>query len=266
MVTPKNLTQDGIDEIWGAVWRQERPAMRRELFSNRLFVEGYPIFKKYVPNNAHQLLDVGSGSGRYGVRFASDFPESKVYLTDITDDSLAVIRHSVDVVGVTNIIVQKEDMFSFSFAGDSFDVVFCDVVIQHVAHPEEAIREMLRVLRPGGRLIVSAVNRWNFHSLMKQILKLFGRPYRYGYERSYSSYELAALVRECGGQVIARDGFYVAYGIFRLRHVHSVFAIVGKILNRLITYVDRFTGRWFSRHFGFEIFCVASKEWELTMT
>lgn len=259
MNTPKNLSQDGINEIWSAVWRQEKPVTRRELLSNRLFVEGYPIFKKYVPNDVHQLLDVGSGSGRYGVRFAEDFPKSEVYLTDITDESLAVIRHSIEVIGVKNTVVQREDMFSFSFADGYFDVIFCDVVIQHVAHPKRAIREMLRVLRPGGCLIISSVNRWNFHSLMKQILKLFGRPYCYGYEKSYSSYELAMLVRECGGQVVARDGFYVAYGIFRLRYIHSMFAIVGKMLNRLINYMDLFTNRWFSRHFGFEIFCVASK-------
>ena len=150
-------------------------------------------------------------------------------------------------------------MFCLSYADNSFDVVFCDVVIQHVDHPERAIREMLRVLRPGGRLIVSTVNYWNFHTLGKFVLQLIGRPYKYGYEKSYSSGELCALIRECEGKVIAQDGFYIAYGIFRLRETHPAFAVAGKVLNRFVTFVDRFTNRWLSRHFGFEVVCVASK-------
>ena len=259
MNSSSEVSQEQVDRVWSDVWSEEVAVTRREMFSNRLFVEGYSVFKKYIPKNTATILDIGSGSGRYGIRFAEDFPDSVVYLTDITDNSLAIIARSIESIGVKNAIVKKEDMFSLSFEDSSFDVVFCDVVIQHVAHPEDALREMLRVLRPGGRLIVSAVNQWNFHTFMKYTLGLLGKPYRYGYEKSYSSRELATLVHKCNGDIVARDGFYVAYGIFRLREIHGSFGMVGKVLNRLVTRIDRFTRRFLSRHFGFEILCVATK-------
>ncbi len=255
----KSIQQEDVNRVWGGVWKQEPVVSRKEMFGNRLFVEGYPVFRKYIPQTAHTILDVGSGSGRYGIRFAED-TGAQVYLTDITDESLRVIREAVETIGVRNVVIQKEDMFSFSFPDNMFDVVFCDVVIQHVAKPEQAIREMLRVLRPGGRLIVSAVNHWNFHTLVKHTLKLRKKAYPYGYEKAYSATELAKFVESCGGNVIARDGFYVAYGIFRLRYKHKIFGLIGRVLNRIITAVDTFTNRVLSRRFGFEVFCVATKK------
>ena len=259
MTTSENLTQAEINKVWSAVWKKDTHADTYAFFKHRLFIEGYYVFKRHIPRDAKTILDVGGGSGRYGIALARDFPNSEVRITDILPESLTVGRRISKSLGVSNVKFEQEDVNALSYPDNSFDVVFCDVVIQHLPESTMAICEMLRVLRPGGRLIVSAANYWNFHTFGKFMLRLTDRPYSYGYEKSYSSKNLATLIHECGGQVIARDGFYVAYGIFRLRYIHPAFAIVGKMLNRLITYADQFTDRWFSRHFGFEIFCVASK-------
>lgn len=255
----QGFVRAGSNEVWTQVWKKDLGADPQMLFKHRLFIEGYPVFKRYSPKDATNVLDIGTGSGRYGIKFALDYPLFTVYLTDLLESSLDVARKNAVEVGATNVHIQKEDMFHLSFRDNTFDLVFCDVVIQHVLEPERAVHEMLRVLKPEGTFIVSTMNRWNFHSLYKLSLRLIGKPYPYGYEKSYTRRELAALVTRCGGRVIAQDGFYVAYGIFRLRNVHPVFGGVGKIINRLVTYIDRYSDRWLSKRFGFEIFCVASK-------
>jgi SAM-dependent methyltransferase len=48
------------------------------------------------------------------------------------------------------------DIVSMPVEKDSFDIVLCTEVLEHVPHPVDAIREMVRVLKPGGKLIITA--------------------------------------------------------------------------------------------------------------
>jgi SAM-dependent methyltransferase len=61
--------------------------------------------------------------------------------------------------------VVQGDATGIPLPNDSFDVVTCQTVLMHLARPVEALREMLRILRPGGLLIcVEPNNLWNYLS------------------------------------------------------------------------------------------------------
>ena len=79
-------------------------------------------------------------------------------------------------------------------------------------------------------------------------------------ERAYTRNELSSLVEKGGMEVRALDGFYHAYGIFRLRAYWRPFGLIGGAFNRISKVLDALTGRAFSRYFGFEIFVVAKKK------
>lgn len=258
MVEESQLKQGEINRIWKSEWEKEAYTAR-SLFKHRLGIEGYPIFKKYIPKEAKTILDVGGGTGRNGIKFAQDFPSAKIYITDILEESFSVVRGIAEEVGVTNFETKKEDVNSLSFPDNFFDVVFCDVVIQHLPDVSNAMKEMRRVLKPNGILIVAVNNVWNPHTLYK---KLMGASYRYGYERSYTRKELRELFGAHGLEVIAEDGFYPAYGISRLKEHWKPFATIGSILNRLNKIIDPWTRRVASRYLGFEIFCVGRKPLE----
>lgn len=251
-VASNGTVQENISSFWRGEWQGQKPD-KAAIFGHRLFVEGYPVFRKHFPIAPKKILDVGGGTGRYGVKFAQEYPHAKVYVTDILEESLAIARSLIKQMGVTNIEIRKEDVNLLSFPDDFFDVVFCDVVIQHLPNAKNAMQEMRRVLKPGGLLIVSVNNKLNPHTIYKF---LAGKSYRYGYEKSYTRKELRDLFLEHQLDVIAVDGFYPAYGVYRWGGVWRVF---GKILNRLNRYVDPWTGRLLSRYFGFEIFCVGRK-------
>lgn len=250
------LTQDRVNRVWSTEWKKGGIAAKA-IFTQRLFVEGYPVFKKYIPKDPKRFLDVGAGSGRYGLKFAEEFPGAHVTITDVLDESVAMIAGFAKELSATNVTVAKEDIFSLSFAEETFDVVFCDVVIQHLSDVENAMREMRRVLKPGGVLIVSVNNKWNPHTIYKFFA---GKSYHYGYEKSYTQGELRELFVRCDFRIIALDGFYPAYSIYRLKRYWKPAALIGKILNRVNRLIDPWTGRFLSRHFGFEIFCVGRKQ------
>lgn len=256
---PKAI-QEEVNQVWSAVWRESSPDQMDAFFKHRLFVEGYSVFKKYIPLEAKTILDAGGGSGRYGISFARDFQRLEVTVSDILPEALDIGRRLAARTGVRNVQFDVEDLTALSYREGKFDVVFCDVVIQHISEARMAVCEMYRVLKPGGTLIISAVNTWNVHSLYKIVLKLFGRSYQYGYEKSYSRGSLKSLIEECGFKVTACDGFYPAYGIYRLKNKSWVFGLAGKVLNRLTKFVDFWTNRAVSRFFGMEIICVGVKE------
>ncbi len=216
MSQERPISQNSINDIWRAEWERDACVSAKELFSQRLFIEGYPVFKKHIPADAEVILDVGAGTGRYGLKLAQDFPAAHVTITDILDESVALVERLRNELGLPNVTAQKEDVFCLSFPDNTFDVVFCDVVIQHVNQPQNAVKEMIRVLKPGGVLIVSAVNTWNIpHSLYKMGQRLFDTPYEYQNERSYSGSELRRLLKRYHMTISATDGFFFAYGIFR---------------------------------------------------
>jgi len=250
------MDQDGVNIVWKAQWQKEDAAALKDIFGHRLFVEGYPIVKKYLDETGSRVLEIGAGTGRFGLQVAKDYLDKQVIITDVLDESLDVARTLAAKLELQNVEYQKEDVSGLSFPSNSFDLVIADVVIQHIENDQRAVNEMIRVLKPGGRVIITVMNSWNIHNLYK---KLRGKKYEYGYEKAYTKEELRNVLHNAGAGVIAQDGFYPAYGIYRLKKHGKVFGFLGRALNRLNRIIDPITGRIFSRHFGFEHVVVAKK-------
>ncbi len=255
----KERTQEDINKVWIKKWETARGISLGEVFSSRLFPEAFPVIKKYIPTKFESLLDVGSGTGRYGLKLAQDFPGSSITISDVLDEALSIPRTLVAEGEIRNVLFKRDDILASTFPDDHFDVVFSDAVIQYLPDYRRAIREMRRITKPGGRIVIVAVNFWNFHTLYKWLLALTGKEYQYGYEKSFSKWELTKVMEKEGIRVIATDGFYVGYGIFRLRSYHGIFRFLGRLINRLSKILDAFTSRFFSKNFGFDIVIAGQK-------
>ncbi|MGB4137577.1 MAG: class I SAM-dependent methyltransferase [Microbacterium sp.] len=94
------------------------------------------------------LLDVGAGPGTITVEFAERV--AQVTATEIGPEELALSQRLAEERGIRNIGFSVEDVHALGFADDSFDVVHAHQVLQHVADPVQALREMRRVAKPGG--------------------------------------------------------------------------------------------------------------------
>lgn len=101
-----------------------------------------------------RLLDVGSGPGTITADLARLVRE--VVAVEITEDAAALTRTELERHGVTNATVVVGDVHALDLdlLGGPFDVVHAHQVLQHVADPVAALREMLRVTRPGGLVAV----------------------------------------------------------------------------------------------------------------
>lgn len=92
-----------------------------------------------------RLLDVGCGRGEYLQGFSR-----LGYAVAGLDSSRTAGRFS----GGCEVKVVDLDCSRFPYPDDSFDFVFSKSVVEHLRHPERLLAESLRVLRPGGRVII----------------------------------------------------------------------------------------------------------------
>jgi len=95
-----------------------------------------------------RLLDVGAGPGTITADMAGLV--AKVVAVEITDETAALTRAGLTERGVTNAEVRVGDVHALDLPDGAFDVVHAHQVLQHVADPVAALREMARVTRPGG--------------------------------------------------------------------------------------------------------------------
>lgn len=100
-----------------------------------------------------RILEVGVGTG---ISLPQYKRETQIVGTDISDSMLDVARKRVregNLSNVEDLLVM--DAEAMSFADNAFDVVVAQYVVSAVPNPEKAMDEFLRVVRPGGEIIVA---------------------------------------------------------------------------------------------------------------
>jgi ubiquinone/menaquinone biosynthesis C-methylase UbiE len=107
------------------------------------------FFRPHV-GPASRILDCGCGPGSITVGLARWAPDGQTIGIDIGAEQLDGARALARELGVTNVAFRQGSIFDLPFVDDSFDVVFSQTVLFHVPHPEKALAEIKRVLRPGG--------------------------------------------------------------------------------------------------------------------
>lgn len=96
------------------------------------------------------LLDIGSGPGTITVDLAERIAPGHVTAVEVTDAALAITQAEVERRGCQTVQLAVADIHDLQMPSHSFDVVHAHQVLQHVAEPVTALREMIRVCRPGG--------------------------------------------------------------------------------------------------------------------
>jgi len=107
------------------------------------------------------VLDVAGGTGDLTARFAREVgPRGHVVLSDINASMLARGRDRLLDAGVCgNVAFSLADAEALPFSDASFDCVSIAFGLRNVTHKERALASMLRVLRPGGRLLILEFSR-----------------------------------------------------------------------------------------------------------
>src|SRR5688572_19843228 len=105
-------------------------------------------------NPGVEVLDVGCGPGTITIDIARRVAPGRVVGIDAAPDVIDAAQAAAAEAGITDLELATGDVYDLDHADDSFDVVHAHQVLQHVADPVAALREMRRVCRPGGVIAV----------------------------------------------------------------------------------------------------------------
>jgi SAM-dependent methyltransferase len=130
---------------------------------------------EFAPILSGRLLDVGCGTKPYQSLFA-------------VDDYIG-LDIDCDASRKQGVADYFYDGNAFPFADASFDAVLCNQVLEHVFNPDGFLEGIVRVLKPGGKLLLTVPFVWDEHS----------QPYDYA---RYSSFGLRALLEKQGLKVL----------------------------------------------------------------
>ena len=101
------------------------------------------------------ILDVAAGTGEPGLTIATMLTSGKVYITDIAENMVEIARENAIRRGIANVETITAEVSELPFADNSFDVISCRFGFMFFPDMELAAKEMVRVLKPGGRIATS---------------------------------------------------------------------------------------------------------------
>ena len=127
-----------------------------------------------------KILEIGCGRGGFSAFLANESDEStEIYACDYSEKALEIAKERFKI-GYEKINWKVEDIQNISFQSNQFDVVISCETIEHVPNPIKALGELHRVLKPGGKLILTCPNYFNLFGIWCLYRWIIGKPFTEG--------------------------------------------------------------------------------------
>ncbi|MEM7172947.1 MAG: methyltransferase domain-containing protein [Pseudomonadota bacterium] len=104
------------------------------------------------------LLDCGCGPGSITIGLAQAIPQGHVTGIDLAPSQVKAARATASVQGVGNVTFESCDVYQLPFPDRTFDGVFSHALMEHMSDPLAVLKEMRRVLKPGGIAAIRSID------------------------------------------------------------------------------------------------------------
>lgn len=157
-----------------------------------------------MPSELGDVLDVGCGTGAILSSLVDQFPASKLTGVDASSEMLQIAKDRLP----PQVELRTGWAEELAFEHSSFDTVVCCNVFHFIRHPDQALQEMLRVLRPGGVIIITD---WCDDYLTCKLCDIYLRWSDPSHFRMYGVSEFQQLIEEAGASQVQIHRYKVTW-------------------------------------------------------
>ncbi|WP_288251989.1 class I SAM-dependent methyltransferase [uncultured Hydrogenophaga sp.] len=154
-------------------------SVARNRFEQQPWMHDYFRYERFA---GQHVLEIGIGQGTDMMQFATR--GAFCHGVDITDNHLKLTALNASLRGI-DVDLHKVDATQLPFADNSLDCVYSFGVLHHIPEIDKVVREIYRVLKPGGRVMIALYYKWSaFHLFCKLLANgiahgwLFSKGYR----------------------------------------------------------------------------------------
>jgi ubiquinone biosynthesis O-methyltransferase len=151
-----------------------------------------------APLGGSTVLDIGCGDARDIVPMLE--AGATVVGVDLSEGMIRQARLELESRGHHNVTLEIGDVTALQFGAGTFDTVICSEVIEHVPDAAGALREIYRVLKSGGRIVLSTPNRRSWYGFDRYVMwqGLLRRLWKHPFDQWRSKEEMCALLENAG--------------------------------------------------------------------
>lgn len=259
MTAPPSAEAATYRRFWSAVGA-EFPDLGGALSTDLYRRDEQRLLSAFLPAGAHLLkTDLWDECKNTRILQWAARQGARPFGVDISEPTVRRARSEFAADALRAVV---SDVRRLPFRDGSFDAVYSMGTIEHFSDPEVAVRELHRVLRPGGRAAIGVPNRHDpfLRPLVVALLSRFGL-YAYGYERSFSRRALRAMVEDAGFVTVMETGILFIPGWLRMLELlcrRSAPRIEPPVRAAIRPFM--FLSRWSRlRRHGYLVVCVAEK-------
>jgi len=142
-----------------ALWWRRNPSACP--YNQRFWVQApHPLITRprlreaLEPQAGERLLEIGPGTGYYALEVAGWIAPGHLDVFDLQQEMLDHTLLRAERRGIANIVALQGDACALPFSADTFDGAYLVTVLGEIPDQEAALRELARVVKPGGRVVV----------------------------------------------------------------------------------------------------------------
>ena len=149
--------------IWTRYWSVAHPTPMPHLLRWTLWVprgnhSPEHLHRILQPRSGERILEIGPGVGIHALPVAVSLaPGGTLDVLDVQQEMLDDVMRRASGAGVKHITAQQGDARRLPYLDDAFDAAYLVGVLGEIPDGEKALRELRRVLKPGGRLVIGEV-------------------------------------------------------------------------------------------------------------
>ena len=143
---------------------------RRSIFVKKLDDE--------IPMGSN-ILEAGCGTGQMSIvlsRYAR-----QIYGIDLSKDSLIEAKQFINSNDIKSVHLFRMNIFKLFFEENTFDVIISNGVLHHTYNPKLAFSKLVRVLKPGGIIVIGLYHRYGriIQKIRQSLIKNFGDSFKF---------------------------------------------------------------------------------------